>query len=167
MSSSVTNKKAAFNYFLKDRLEAGIALTGGEVKSAREGSVRMDDAYVRISNGEATIVNLYIAPYKFALDPSYDPKRERKLLLNKNEIEHLVGKLGQKGLISQSETRQSALTIVPTKVYTTHNLIKVEIALGLPKKKLDKRDDLKKKAIQRETEETLRANKINARKTSD
>ncbi len=152
MSSSVINKKASFNYFLKDRLEAGIALTGGEVKSARAGSVRLDDAYVRIANGEAFVTNLYIAPYKFALDMSSDPKRERKLLLNKNEIESLAGKLASKGL-----------TIVPTKMYTTHNLVKLEVAIGIPKKKADKRDTLKKKALDREIERTLREDKLKSR----
>lgn len=78
MSSSVINKKASFNYFLKDRLEAGISLTGGEVKSARAGSVKLDDAYIRLANGEAFVVNLYIAPYKFALDMSSDPKKGKK-----------------------------------------------------------------------------------------
>lgn len=153
MSSTILNKKAAFNYFLRDHLEAGIALTGGEVKSVRDGSVQLDDAYVRISDGQVLLVNAYIAPYKFALDPSYDPKRERKLLLNKHEIESLVGRLATK-----------SLTIVPAKVYTTHNLVKVEIAIGIPKKKADKRDELKKKASIRETESFLRADKLKDRK---
>ncbi len=156
MSSTVVNKKASFNYILRDNLEAGIALTGGEVKSARAGSIQMDDAYVRIVNGEVLVTNMYIAPYKFALDPSYDPKRERKLLLNRQEIESLTGKMAS-----------SNLTIVPIKVYTTHNLVKVEIALATPKKKSDKRDSLRKAALQRETERTLREDKINARKSSD
>ena len=160
MSSEIVNKKAGFNYFLQDHLEAGIALTGGEVKSVRAGSVTLDDSYVRISEGQVSLINCYIAPYKFALDPSYDPKRERKLLLNKQEIEHLLGKLGSKNLTnSDLQTRSHGLTIVPTKVYTSHNLVKVEIAIGAPKKKFDKREDLKKKAILRETEKILREQK--------
>ncbi len=171
MSSEIVNKKAGFNYFLQDRLEAGIALTGGEVKSVRSGSGSLDEAYVRIIDGQAILVNCYIAPYKFALDPSYDPKRERKLLLNKQEIEHLAGKVGSKhltnsdlrtrsgGLTFSKNAKPSGLTIVPTKVYNSHNLIKVEVAIGTPKKKFDKREDLKKKAIQRETEGFLRAEK--------
>lgn len=149
MSSTIVNKKAGFNYFLKDHIEAGIGLTGGEVKSARAGSVRLDEAYIRLSSNEAYLVNAYIAPYKFALDLSYDPKRERKLLLNKAEIEFLAGKLGSGGL-----------TIVPTKMYNAHNLIKLEIALGTPKKKTDKRDSLKKKDMDRETESALRDEKL-------
>lgn len=152
MSSSVLNKKASFKYNLGDRLEAGISLTGGEVKSVRAGSVRLDDSYVRIANNEVFVVNLFIAPYKFALDPSYDPKRERKLLLNRQEIETLVGK-----------TSARNLTIVPTKIYTTHNLVKLEIALGIPKKKADKRDTLKKKALERETQRVLREDKLKDR----
>lgn len=152
MSSPILNKKASYNYFLKDHLEAGIALTGGEVKSVRAGSVQLEDAYVRISDGEVLITNMYIAPYKFALDPSYDPKRERKLLLNKQEIEYLKGKLAIGGL-----------TIMPIKMYNTHNLIKLQIALGTPKKKTDKRDDLKKKAQERETAKILREQKSASR----
>lgn len=109
----------------------------------------MDDAYIRLANGEAFVVNLYIAPYKFALDMSSDPKRERRLLLKKEEIEILGGKLASKGL-----------TIVPTKMYTTHNLVKLEIALAVPKKKADKRDTLKKKAQERETQSILREGKL-------
>ncbi|HSX58500.1 MAG TPA: SsrA-binding protein SmpB [Candidatus Saccharimonadales bacterium] len=156
MASSVLNKKASYNYFLKDHLEAGIVLTGGEVKSARAGSVTLEDSYVRIGNGEAFLVNCYIAPYKYGFDPSSDPRRERKLLLKTEEIERMTVQLASKNL-----------TFVPTKVYTTHNLIKVEIAQAIPKKKTDKRDDLKKKAVARETEEFLRKDKINARKAKD
>lgn len=152
MSSQIVNKKASFDYFLKDRLEAGIALTGGEVKSVRSGSVQLQDSYVRITSGEAFLINTYIAPYKFALDPSYDPKRDRKLLLNKQEIEELTGKMASKNL-----------TIVPTKMYTTHNLVKVEIAVAVPKKKADKRDSLKRKMLQRETERSLREDKHNSK----
>ena len=165
MSSVViSNKKASFNYNLRDHLEAGIALTGGEVKSVRAGSVQLDDSYVRISGNEVFVTNMYIAPYKFAFDLSYDPKRERKLLLNKHEIEHLAGKLGSGGLTSQSDARRrAALTIVPTKVYTTHNLVKVEIALATPQKKFDKRDSLKRKTLDRETEKVLRDQKLASR----
>ncbi len=156
MSGDILNKKAGFNYFLGDKLEAGIILTGSEVKSIRAGSASLEGTYVRLSGGEAFLVNLYIAPYKYGYDPSADPRRERKLLLNKQEIENLTGKMSSK-----------SLTIVPTKVYTTHNLVKVEIALATPKKKADKRESLKKKTLDRETQEVLRQDKINARKARD
>lgn len=148
MNEPIFNKKATFDYTLKDKFEAGIALTGGEVKSIRLGSVSLVDSFVRISNSQVYLINAYIAPYKMALDLSYDPKRERILLLNRNEIEKLA-----------AETLTSNLTIVPVKVYIKANLVKVEIAIAVPKKKADKRASLKKKAVQRETESYLRSDK--------
>ncbi len=153
MNEPIFNKKASFDYSLSDKLEAGIALTGGEVKSIRLGSVTLTDSFVKIADNEAFLVNVYIAPYKYAVDPSYDPKRTRKLLLTKKEIEFLGGKLAS-----------GNLTVVPTKVYTSHNLVKVEIALASKKKKFDKREVLKKKAQTRETESYLRANKLKSQK---
>ncbi len=153
MNEPILNKKARFDYFLRDSLEAGISLTGAEVKSVRSGSVTLTDSFVRISNGQVLLTNAYIAPYKMAIDPSYDPKRERRLLLTRGEIDHLVGQLASKNL-----------TIVPVRVYIKSNLVKVEIALAQAKKKADKRDDLKRKAIDRETESLLRAPKLNSQK---
>lgn len=155
MNEPIVNKKAGFDYQLQDKFEAGIALTGSEVKSIRLGSASLTDSFVRINdNDQPSLINAYIAPYKMALDPSYDPRRERKLLLNRNEIEKLSGKLSA-----------SNLTIVPTKVYIRANLVKLEIALAIPKKKADKREALKKKAQIRETESYLRADKIRQQKT--
>ena len=153
MNETILNKKASFDFTLEDKLEAGIVLTGSEVKSVRAGSVSLTDSFVKIPAAEAFLVGVYIAPYKYALDPSYDPKRTRKLLLNKNEIEFL-----------QSKLAASALTIVPTKVYTNHNLVKVEIAIASKKKKFDKRESLKKKAQDRETEGYLRTEKKNSQR---
>lgn len=147
--AEIFNKKASFDFFLTEKTEAGIVLTGSEVKSIRSGSASLVDSYVKIINNEAVLINAYIAPYKYAVDPSYDPRRSRKLLLNKAEIEFFAGKIAS-----------SNLTIVPTKVYTTHNLVKLEIALGTAKKKADKRDTLKKKVINREIESYLRADKL-------
>lgn len=124
MNEPIFNKKAAYDYFLKDHLEAGISLTGAEVKSVRAGSMSLTDSFVRIADGQAVLTNAYIAPYKMALDPSYDPRRDRKLLLHQHEIENLAGKLSA-----------GRLTIVPVKVYNSANLVKVQIALGIPKKK--------------------------------
>lgn len=153
MNEPIFNKKASFDFSLNDRFEAGIVLTGSEVKSVRYGSVSLTDSFVKISNEEAFLVNVYIAPYKYAVDPSYDPKRTRKLLLTKKEIEFLGGKLAS-----------GNLTVVPVKVYTSHNLVKVEIALASKKKKFDKREALKKAAQNRETESFLRADKTKHQK---
>jgi SsrA-binding protein len=149
MNSPIFNKKASFDFFLKEKFEAGISLTGAEVKSIRGGSASLADAFVRIVSGQAILTNAYVAPYKMAIDPSYDPRRDRALLLNRAEIDRLSGLLASKNL-----------TIVPVRMYTKDNLVKVEIALGIPKKKADKRDQLKRKAIDRETESYLRADKL-------
>jgi len=155
VNGPIFNKKAKFDYFLKDNLEAGISLTGAEVKSVRSGSVSLTDSFVRIVDGQAVLTNAYIAPYKMALDLSYDPRRERNLLLNRGEIDRLIGQLASKNL-----------TIVPVKMYNRANLVKVEIAIGVPKKKADKRDSLKQKAIERETESYLRADKLKNQRES-
>lgn len=154
MNETIFNKKASFEYFLKDKFEAGVSLTGGEVKSVRSGSVSLADAYVKIVDSQVVLINAYIAPYKMAIDPSYDPHRNRNLLLNRGEIDKLVGLLASKNL-----------TIVPVKMYNTRNLIKVEIATAVPKKKADKRDSLKRKAIQKETESFLRKDKLASQKS--
>jgi SsrA-binding protein len=125
-----------------------VVLTGAEVKSARQGAGSLTDSFVRIIKGEPTLFNAYLSPYKYAYDPSYDPRREKRLLLHRSEVDYLVGKLAS-----------SNLTIVPTKLYIKHNLAKLEIALAIPKKKFDKRDALKRKALDRQTEGLLRADK--------
>lgn len=155
MNEPILNKKASFDYQLLDKFDAGIVLTGSEVKSVRSGAVSLADSFVKINqNSQPQLINAYIAPYKMAIDPSYDPRRVRQLLLNKNEIEKL-----------DSKVSASRLTIVPIKVYIKANLVKLEIALASPKKKADKRADLKKKAQERETESTLRENKREHQKT--
>lgn len=153
MNEPIFNKKASFDYSLSDKFDAGIVLTGSEVKSVRFGSVSLADSFVKITDNEAFLVNVYIAPYKYAVDPSYDPKRTRKLLLNKKEIEFLDGKLAS-----------GNLTVVPIKVYTSNNLVKVQIALASKRKKFDKREVLKKKAQNRETEGYLRTTKLKSQK---
>ncbi len=153
---SVVNKKARYNYLLYEKFEAGMALSGAEVKSLKEGSATLADSYVRIDGAEAFLINAYISPYKLAIDPSYDPRRKRKLLLRRDEIDHLAGKL-----------TTSSLTIVPIKVYTKHNLVKVEVALARAKKKVDKREALKKRALDREAESILRETKLKAQKQSN
>lgn len=155
MNEPILNKKASFDFQLLEKFEAGIILTGSEVKSIRAGSASLAEAYVKIDNNTLPkLINAYIAPYKMAIDPSYDPRRERELLLNRNEIEKLGSKVGA-----------SRLTIVPVKVYIKANLVKLEIALASPKKKADKREALKKKALSRETESYLRTDKKEHQKT--
>ncbi len=138
------NKKARHLYELSDFLEAGISLTGPEVKSLRAGKVSFMDSYVDFKNGEAFLVGLHIAPYDNATYVVQNPTRDRKLLLHAREIVTLAAKVEQKGL-----------TIVPVKLYFKQGKIKLEIAVGKGKKLHDHRETLKRKAEQRDTERTL------------
>jgi SsrA-binding protein len=113
-----TNKKAFHDYAILEKYEAGIVLTGSEVKSLREGECNLKDSFVMIEDGEAWLYNCYIAPYKPAAKFGHDPTRKRKLLLHKKEILKLMGKVKEKGL-----------TIVPLRVYFKNGKAKVEIAL--------------------------------------
>ena len=122
------NRKASFNYFFLDLLEAGIVLKGSEIKSIREGKVNIADSYAAEKNGELFLVNSHIASYKQASYSDHNPLDERKLLLNKKEINKLIGKIQRDGL-----------TIVPTKMYFKKGKAKIEIAIAKGKKKFDKR----------------------------
>ncbi len=136
------NKEAKARYDILETYEAGIVLTGSEVKSLRnKGTVSFKDSFVRIQNGEAFLYNLYIAPYKYATIDNHDPLRTRKLLLHKREILRLAGKVQEKGL-----------TIIPLKLYWKNNKVKVLIGLAKGKKLHDRRRELKEKAIKRELE---------------
>ncbi len=139
------NRKASHNYHLLERWEAGIVLLGPEVKSARQGRVNLGDSYVRIQGEEVFVVNLHISPYSKCGDRILDPTRQRKLLLNRSEIEELIGKISRKGL-----------TCVPTKLYFKRGVIKLQIALCKGKQDYDKRQDLKKKAHQREMDRAMK-----------
>ena len=150
---AVLNKKAQYDYFLLDRFETGIILTGAEVQSIKEGSASLADSFVKIIEDEPVLMNAYISPYKSASDPSYEPRKERKLLMHKKEIDFLKGKLAS-----------SSLTIVPVKVYNKRNLVKLEIALARSKKKVDKRAILKKRAIMRDAEAEVREAKLKAQR---
>lgn len=134
-----TNKKANFNYFLSDFLEAGIELKGTEIKSLRVSGANITDSYVIIRNGEAEIINLHIKQYEHGNIFNHDPLRTRRLLLHKKEIRVL-----------EMKVRSGGLTIVPTKIYFSHGIAKVEIALGKGKKNYDKRETIKKRDIDRE-----------------
>jgi SsrA-binding protein len=135
------NRKASFNYHLLERFEAGIALTGSEVKSMREGGANLTDAYAIEKKGELWLINSHINPYEPASLLNHKPKRDRKLLLRKKEILKITIKLKERGL-----------TIVPTKIYFKFGRAKVEIALAKGKKSFDKRDDIKARDIKREME---------------
>ena len=133
------NRKAHFNYFLSDFMEAGIELKGTEIKSLRVSGATIGDSYIIIRNGEAEIINMYIKPYDHGNLFNHDPLRNRKLLLHKKEISWLASKIKTEGY-----------TIVPTKIYFIKVKAKVEIALGKGKKNYDKRETIKKRDIDRE-----------------
>jgi SsrA-binding protein len=135
------NKKARFEYFIIDTCEAGLVLTGSEVKSIRDGNVNIHDAYAKIENGEAFVHGMEIAKYPFANLLNHEPKRARKLLLKKSEIRKLQSQLMEKGL-----------TIVPLTLLFRRGLAKLELAVGKGKKLWDKRDDLKKREATRDIE---------------
>ena len=122
------NRKASFNYFFDDLIEAGIILKGSEIKSVRDGKVNIADSYAVEKNGEIYLINSHIASYKQASYSNHKPMDERKLLLNKKEINKLIGKMQRDGL-----------TIVPTKMYFKKGKAKIELAIAKGKKKFDKR----------------------------
>lgn len=139
-----TNRKAHFNYFLSDFMEAGVELKGTEIKSLRVSGATINDSYVLLRNNEAEIINLYIKPYDHGNLFNHDPLRNRKLLLHKNEIRWLANKVKQEGF-----------TVIPTKIYFSKGKAKVEIALGKGKKNYDKRETIKKRDLQRELDKGL------------
>lgn len=134
------NKRAGFDYEILKTFEAGLVLSGSEVKAVREGQIGLKGAYVTLSRGEAWLINAHISPYKKAGQlKNYEPTRSRKLLLKKSELRQLTNLKSQQGL-----------TIVPLKVYTKHHRIKLEIGTGKGRKKVDKREVIKKRDIERE-----------------
>jgi SsrA-binding protein len=140
-----TNRQASYRYHLLEKWECGIELQGSEVKSLRDRKIQLKDAYATLSDGEVWLHNAHIAPYPPAAGENHDPERPRKLLLNRREIERLVGKTHEKGL-----------TLVPTRVYFKGPWAKVEIALAKGKDLYDKRRDLKAKDQRREIDRALR-----------
>ena len=134
-----TNKKAYRDYFFTEKWECGIALKGGEVKSIRAGEVNFKDSFALIQNGEVILYNLHIAPYAQSSLTNEDPDRERKLLLHKKEISKILSKASQK-----------SLALIPTKLYfNKRGFVKVELALGKGKKQYDKREDIKKRDVEK------------------
>ncbi len=139
---NIKNKKASFEYHFIDKFVAGIILSGSEIKSIREGKVNLQASYCSIRKNEAFVKEMHISPYKQASYLNHEPKRERKLLLNKREIKKLAAKSQEQGL-----------TIVPTRLFVTNKgLAKLEIALAKGKKLHDKRHDIKEKDLKKDLE---------------
>ena len=128
------NRKASFNYFFKEIFEAGIVLKGSEIKSVRNGKVNIAESYVIERDGELFLVNSHISSYKQASYANHNPIQERKLLLNKKEINRVIGKMQREGF-----------TIIPTKMYFKQGKAKIEIAVAKGKKKFDKRQTIKRR----------------------
>ena len=128
------NRKASFNYFFEDLFEAGIVLKGSEIKSVREGKVNIAESYAVEKGGEIVLINSHISPYKQASYSNHNPTDDRKLLLNKKEINKLIGKMQRDGF-----------TLVPTKMYFKKGKAKTELAVAKGKKQYDKRQSIKRK----------------------
>ena len=133
------NRKASFNYFFLEIIEAGIALKGSEVKSLRDGKASIADSYAVDKNGEIFLINSHIPLYRQSSYNNHDPKEDRKLILKKKEISKLIGRINQEGL-----------TLVPTKLYFKNGKAKIQIAVGKGKKNFDKRQVKKKRDWDRE-----------------
>ncbi len=140
-----TNRKAYHNYLIGDCVEAGIVLTGTEIKSIRAGRVSLGDAYVRPEGGELWLLNAHIARYEAGSYLSHEPKRPRKLLLHSKQIDTLTSKVQEKGL-----------TLLPLKLYIKGNIAKVEVALGRGKKLYDKRESIARREADREIGRAIR-----------
>ncbi len=145
MQLIVNNKKANFEYFIEDKFEAGIVLEGSEVKSLRNGEASLLDSFVFLRGGEVYLKNMYIKPYKQSSAFKPNERRDRKLLLSKREILKL-----------ERQTKEKALTIIPTNVYFKGNLVKVEIATAKGKKLYDKRETIKRREQDREVARKLK-----------
>ena len=142
------NRSASHNYFLMERFEAGLVLTGTEVKAARAGQVQLKEAYAAIERNEAWLVNAHISQYAYGNRENHPPVRNRKLLLHRREIDKLLGK-----------TREKGLSLIPTKVYLKQGRIKCEVALARGKKLQDKRETERAKTAEAEARAAVRASK--------
>jgi SsrA-binding protein len=139
------NRSAGHNYHLSDRMEAGIVLTGTEVKSARDGKIQLKDAFAEVHANEAWLVNAHIGQYSHGNIMNHEPTRRRKLLLHRQEIDKLLG-----------QTREKGLTLIPTKLYLKDGRVKVEIALGKGKKIHDKRESEREREMNAEARAGMR-----------
>ena len=134
----IKNKKAFFDYFIENKYEAGIVLTGTEIKSIRKGSANLKDCYARVKNNEVFLINMYIAPYDEGNRFNHDERRERKLLLHKNEI-----------LKINNEVETKRLTLIPLKIYFKNGKAKLELGVCQGKKLYDKRESIKERDLKR------------------
>lgn len=139
------NPTAYHNYDIVDKIEAGIVLSGTEIKSIRNGKVNIKDTYVNIKNGEVFVYGMHISPYEFGNRYNLDPLRTRKLLLNRREIDKLTGQVQQK-----------SMSLVPITMYFKGNKVKLEIGIGKGKKLYDKREDLAKKDAEMKIKRALK-----------
>jgi len=140
-----TNKKAYHDFFIEEKLEAGISLTGTEVKSLRDGRANLKDSYALVKGGEAFILGLHIPPYSHGNIMNVDPDRTRKLLLHRSEIKRLAGLLARQGY-----------TLAPLRVYFRRGLVKVELGLAKGKKLRDVRESIKEREARREIERAFK-----------
>lgn len=140
-----TNKKAYHDYFIDEKFECGIELKGSEVKSIRAGRVSLKEAFAKVDNGEVWLYDLYIAPYEASSVFTPDPRRKRKLLLKKEEIRRLIGKVKEKGY-----------ALIPLSLYFKGPYVKVEIGLARGKKKFDKRREIAEREAKKRLEQALR-----------
>jgi SsrA-binding protein len=134
-----SNRKALHDYTIEDTYEAGVSLTGTEIKSVRAGRVSLRDGYVQIRNGEAWLLNVHISPYDFGNRENHEPKRERRLLLHRQEIRRLLSKVAERGW-----------TIVPLRIYLREGRAKIEIGLAHGKRLYDKRDAVAERDMDRD-----------------
>lgn len=142
----VVNRKARHDYDILETYEAGIVLTGPEVKSLRQGKVSIAEAYARVNKGELWIYNMHISPYDSVLQRNYDPRQPRKLLMNRREIDRLMG-----------ITQQRSLTLIPLRVYfNERGYAKVELGLAKGKRKVDRRHEIMEREMRREVERATR-----------
>lgn len=139
------NRKAQRDYFLLEFYEAGLVLKGSEIKSIRAGQISLNEAYIRVDRDEAWLIDAHVAPYDQASIYNHDPRRPRKLLLHKKEIQNLW-----------NEVRQKGVTIIPIRVYLKEGKAKVEIAIAKGKKQYDKRQAIAKRDVERELERQVR-----------
>lgn len=139
------NRSAGHNYHLSDRIEAGLVLTGTEVKAAKDGKVQLKEAFAEVAGNEAWLVDAHISPYSHGNIMNHEPTRRRKLLLHRQEIDKLLGK-----------TREKGLTLVPTRLYLKGGRIKLEIAVGKGKKVHDKRESAREREMDAEARAGMR-----------
>jgi len=138
------NKRATFDYQLDERVVAGLALTGPEVKSIKAGHASLRGSFVSLRSGEAYLTNAHVTPYSLAAVKEYDPLRNRKLLLHRRQLDELI------------KQKQAGLSVIPTALLLEHNFIKLEVGIGKGKKRYDKRETIKRRDVNRELARTAR-----------